>query len=227
MRVGEQSAVVWKLLKRRPPAASLSRVGILIGPPKALDWPKPMSSSRTTTTFGAPWGAFTSKRTGGLTSRALSSVMPGGCGSGIGRTVRSTCCATASWLAHRAVRAATRVKVREIRFFKMASVRWTPACVGFGFIDQAILHEAADQCRGQETMCAGGLHRRVVRSVTASACREARPGSVARNPLPGPPPRPARSPASGGGAPRRGASCRAARARTRTAACTRSAAPSS
>src|SRR5207247_2330211 len=181
VRVGEQSAVVWKLLKRRPPAASLSRVGILIGPPKALDWPKPMSSSRTTTTFGAPWGAFTSKRAGGLTSRALSSVTTGGCGSGIGRTVRSTCCATASWLAHRAVRAATRVKVREIRYFMIASVRWTPACVGFGFIDQAILHEADDQCRGQETMCAGGLQRHVVRSVTASACHDARPGFVPRN----------------------------------------------
>src|SRR5206468_2774218 len=107
---------------------------------------------RTTTTFGAAWGAFTSKRAGGLTSRALSSVTTGGCGSGIGRTVRSTCCATASWLAHRAVRAATRVKVREIRYFMITSVRWTPACVGFGFIDQAILHEADDQCRGQETM---------------------------------------------------------------------------
>ncbi len=125
MRVGEQSAVVWKLLKRRPPAASLSSVGILIGPPKALDCPKPMSSSRTTTTFGAPWGALTSKRAGGFTSRALSSVMTGGCGSGIGRTVRSTCCAPASRLAQRAAVAATRVKIREIRYFKDFPLGWT------------------------------------------------------------------------------------------------------
>jgi hypothetical protein len=39
--------------ERSPSAASLSSVGIFTGPPKALDCPKPMSSSRTTTTFGA------------------------------------------------------------------------------------------------------------------------------------------------------------------------------
>ena len=35
-----------------------------IGPPNALEWPKPMSSISTMTTFGAPSGAFTSKRGG-------------------------------------------------------------------------------------------------------------------------------------------------------------------
>jgi hypothetical protein len=52
-----------------------------------------MSSSKTTTTFGAPLGAFTSKRGGGLTFRASSSVMVGGLGSGTGSTVLSICCA--------------------------------------------------------------------------------------------------------------------------------------
>src|SRR5205814_10158523 len=62
--------------------------GILQGPPNALDCPNPISSSKTTTTFGAPLGAFTSKRGGGLALRASSSVMVGGCGSGTGSTVR-------------------------------------------------------------------------------------------------------------------------------------------
>src|SRR5439155_6071269 len=78
---------------RRPSAASLSSIGILHGPPKALDCPKPISSSKTTTTFGAPFGAFTSNRGGGLTLRASSSVIVGGLGSGTGSTVRLICCA--------------------------------------------------------------------------------------------------------------------------------------
>ena len=48
-----------------------------IGPPKALDMPKPMSSMRTMRTLGAPSGAFTSKRGGGVTLRASSSVIGG------------------------------------------------------------------------------------------------------------------------------------------------------
>ena len=55
-RVGEQSAVVWKRLYFSPLAAKRSAVGVLHGPPKALDAPKPTSSSRTTSTFGAPSG---------------------------------------------------------------------------------------------------------------------------------------------------------------------------
>ena len=39
-RVGEQSAVVWKRLYFSPFAASRSAVGVLIGPPKALEAPK-------------------------------------------------------------------------------------------------------------------------------------------------------------------------------------------
>src|SRR3990172_3848631 len=59
------------------------------GPPKVADAPKPTSSIRTITTFGAPLGAWTSKRGGGFTLRASSSVYAGLGGSAIGRTVRS------------------------------------------------------------------------------------------------------------------------------------------
>ncbi len=48
-----------------------------IGPPKALGMPKPMSSMSTISTFGAPSGAFTSKRGGGVALRASSSVACG------------------------------------------------------------------------------------------------------------------------------------------------------
>src|SRR5207253_6336735 len=70
IRVGEQRAVVWKRLYFSPWAASFSHVGMFTGPPNALDWPKPMSSSRTMTTFGAPLGALTSNRGGALALRA-------------------------------------------------------------------------------------------------------------------------------------------------------------
>ncbi len=49
-----------------------------IGPPKALDWPKPMSSISTMSTFGAPAGAFTSNRGGGgVALRTSSTVLCG------------------------------------------------------------------------------------------------------------------------------------------------------
>src|SRR5207249_10805913 len=76
-----------------PASASLSSVGILHGPPNALGCPKPMSSCKTTTTLGAPFGAFTSNRGGALALRASSSVIVGGVGSGTGSTVRLICCA--------------------------------------------------------------------------------------------------------------------------------------
>ncbi len=74
VRVGEQTAVVWKLLKRSPPPASRSKVGVPTGPPNALVPAKPRSSTRTSSTLGAPFGAFTSKRGGGVALRASSSV---------------------------------------------------------------------------------------------------------------------------------------------------------
>ena len=55
---------------RRPPASPAS--ACWIGPPNALLWPKPMSSISTITTFGAPLGAFTSKRGGAFALRASS-----------------------------------------------------------------------------------------------------------------------------------------------------------
>jgi hypothetical protein len=54
--VGEHSAVVWKRLNFNPSAASRSAVGVVHGPPKALEAPKPVSSIRTMSTFGAPSG---------------------------------------------------------------------------------------------------------------------------------------------------------------------------
>ena len=90
MRVGLHSAVVWNRLYLTPLAAILSSVGIRIGPPNAPAEPKPMSSMRTMTTLGAPFGAFTSNRGGALASRASSSVIASYFGSAIGRTVRSS-----------------------------------------------------------------------------------------------------------------------------------------
>jgi hypothetical protein len=55
-RVGEHRAVVWKRLYFSPFAASRSATGVAHGPPNALDAPKPVSSSSTISTFGAPAG---------------------------------------------------------------------------------------------------------------------------------------------------------------------------
>jgi hypothetical protein len=63
---------------------------MLMGPPNGAEWPKPMSSRRTITTFGAPFGAFTSKRGGAVALRASTSMMAGYSGSGTGNTVRSS-----------------------------------------------------------------------------------------------------------------------------------------
>src|SRR3954452_12005270 len=46
-RVGAHSAVVWKRLYFRPPAANRSAFGVEHGPPNALAAPKPVSSMRT------------------------------------------------------------------------------------------------------------------------------------------------------------------------------------
>jgi hypothetical protein len=60
-----------------------------IGPPKVLGWPNPMSSNNTISTLGAPWGARTSNRGGGVALRTSSTALCGCSGSGIGSTVRS------------------------------------------------------------------------------------------------------------------------------------------
>ena len=67
-RVGEHNAVVWKRLYFSPPAASRSAFGVWTAPPNALDAPKPTSSRRITSTFGAPSGG----RTGSIAGNAVS-----------------------------------------------------------------------------------------------------------------------------------------------------------
>jgi hypothetical protein len=56
-----------------PPPASRSAVGILTGPPKALEAPKPTSSIRTTSTLGAPGGGRNGSNRGKLVSGSLAS----------------------------------------------------------------------------------------------------------------------------------------------------------
>jgi hypothetical protein len=58
-RVGEQSAVVWKRLYLSPFPASRSALGVEAGPPNAQEAPKPTSSIKMISTFGAPSGGRT------------------------------------------------------------------------------------------------------------------------------------------------------------------------
>src|SRR5690242_1249304 len=55
-RVGEHSAVVWKLRYRSPLVASASRFGVSMSDPKQPSCANPTSSRTTITTFGAPLG---------------------------------------------------------------------------------------------------------------------------------------------------------------------------
>src|SRR5690348_15491977 len=89
-RVGAHRAVVWKRLYLRPFAASRSAVGVAHGPPKALEAPKPTSSSRTTSTFGAPSGGRSGSIGGNVASGSLASrgSSPSYGLSGTGRTSR-------------------------------------------------------------------------------------------------------------------------------------------
>jgi hypothetical protein len=70
-RVGAHSAVVWNRVYRRPALASRSAVGIRHGPPKALEAPKPTSSSSTTSTLGAPAGGRSGRIGGKVASGSL------------------------------------------------------------------------------------------------------------------------------------------------------------
>src|SRR6187551_2344871 len=89
-RVGAHSAVVWKRLYLSPFPASRSAVGVAHGPPNALDPAKPTSSSRTTSTFGAPAGGRSGSIGGNVASGSLASrgSSPSYGLSGIGRTSR-------------------------------------------------------------------------------------------------------------------------------------------
>src|SRR3954447_13838698 len=90
-RVGAQSAVVWKRLYFRPPAASRSALGVAHGPPNALAAPNPVSSMRTMSTFGAPSGGSKGSIGGYAVLGSLASyvVNPGTGRSGIGSMVRA------------------------------------------------------------------------------------------------------------------------------------------
>src|SRR5215469_3157434 len=83
-RVGEQRAVVWKLVYRNPAWATRSKVGVEIGPPNVLDAPKPTSSVRMSKIFGAPFGGCTSLGKSGTESLALRPMRPLNGGSGLG-----------------------------------------------------------------------------------------------------------------------------------------------
>src|SRR5262245_25080722 len=87
-RDGEQSAVVWKRVYFNPPLASRSAVGVWHGPPNALEAPKPTSSSRTTSTLGAPAGGRNWRIGGNFVSGSVAVyvVRATGLRSGMGRT---------------------------------------------------------------------------------------------------------------------------------------------
>src|SRR6476619_5788 len=89
-RVGAHRAVVWKRLYFRPLPASRSAVGVAHGPPNALEAAKPTSSSRTTSTFGAPSGGRSGWIGGNVASGSFASrgSSPSYFRSGIGSTLR-------------------------------------------------------------------------------------------------------------------------------------------
>ncbi len=72
-RVGAHSAVVWKRLYLRPPAASRSAIGVRHGPPNVPAAPKPTSSSSTISTFGAPSGGSNGSMGGNAVSGSFAS----------------------------------------------------------------------------------------------------------------------------------------------------------
>src|SRR6476646_4246808 len=89
-RVGAHSAVVWNRLYLRPFPARRSAVGVAHGPPNALEAAKPTSSSKMTSTFGAPAGGSSGSIGENVASGSLASrgSAPSYGLSGIGRTSR-------------------------------------------------------------------------------------------------------------------------------------------
>src|SRR5262249_33220472 len=75
-RVGEQSAVELKFVKRRPLVAMRSRVGVGTTPPNVLVTPKPVSSVMIKRMFGAPFGGTTRMGQYGVDCAALRSILP-------------------------------------------------------------------------------------------------------------------------------------------------------
>src|SRR4051812_10490547 len=84
-RVGEQSAVVWKRVYRKPFFASRSRFGVGIWPPNVLHCPNPASSIRMSRTLGAPSGALTMGILSGFDALYVSPITPWNGASGRGR----------------------------------------------------------------------------------------------------------------------------------------------
>ena len=89
-RVGAHRAVVWNRVNFRPVAASRSAFGVGQGPPNVLDAPKPMSSSKMTSTLGAPSGGRSGSIGGNAVSGSFASyvVRLGFARLGMGNTVR-------------------------------------------------------------------------------------------------------------------------------------------
>src|ERR1700734_366398 len=71
--VGAHRAVVWNRVYLRPRSANLSAFGVLQGPPKALEAPKPISSSKIIRTLGAPSGGRSGSIPGNWVSESLAS----------------------------------------------------------------------------------------------------------------------------------------------------------
>src|ERR1044072_4205383 len=75
-RVGEHSAVEWKLVKRRPCAAMRSSAGVGTTPPNVPGAPKPTSSVMMSNTLGAHFGGTTRGAHQGSDAEAFSSIAP-------------------------------------------------------------------------------------------------------------------------------------------------------
>src|SRR5207237_8369504 len=72
-RVGAPGPFVWRLFYFRRLRARRSAVGVAHGPPNALEAAKPTSSSKTTSTLGAPTGGRSGSIAGNDASGSLAS----------------------------------------------------------------------------------------------------------------------------------------------------------
>ena len=88
-RVGEQSAVEWMLLNRRPAFAMRSIVGVGMTPPNVDGTPKPASSVMISSTLGAPFGGTIRGAHQGFDCSASSLMTPPNAGSGGGSCLPS------------------------------------------------------------------------------------------------------------------------------------------
>src|SRR5271170_4188761 len=89
-RVGEQSAVEWKAVYRRPAWAMRSSVGVGMTPPNVLGAAKPTSSVMMRRTLGAPLGGLTCGGHQGFDCARVGCTTPPNLAGGRGRCVEST-----------------------------------------------------------------------------------------------------------------------------------------